>query len=50
MEIITHLINDTIEFYKWTLTIAGNAFKTSGMPESICVRYFKIREVVFISE
>lgn len=24
MEIVTHLINDTIEFYKWTLTIAGN--------------------------
>lgn len=23
MEIVTHLINDTIEFYKWTLTIAG---------------------------
>ncbi|XP_077430665.1 very long chain fatty acid elongase 4-like isoform X1 [Vanacampus margaritifer] len=22
MEIVTHLINDTIEFYKWTLTIA----------------------------
>lgn len=24
MEIVTHLINDTIELYKWTLTIAGN--------------------------
>lgn len=24
MEIVKHLINDTIEFYKWTLTIAGN--------------------------
>ena len=24
MEIVTHFINDTIEFYKWTLTIAGN--------------------------
>lgn len=23
MEIVTHFINDTIEFYKWTLTIAG---------------------------
>lgn len=23
MEIVTRLINDTIEFYKWTLTIAG---------------------------
>lgn len=26
MEILTHLINDTIEFYKWTLTIAGENF------------------------
>lgn len=50
MEIVTHLINDTIEFYKWTLTIAGNILKTSSMPESICLGYFKIREVVFISE
>lgn len=24
MEIITHLINDTVEFYKWSLTIAGD--------------------------
>lgn len=23
MEVVTHLANDTVEFYKWSLTIAG---------------------------
>lgn len=23
MEVVTHLVNDTVEFYKWSLTIAG---------------------------
>lgn len=37
MEILTHLINDTIEFYKWTLTIAG---------ENFCSRDLKITAAV----
>ena len=23
MEVVTHFVNDTVEFYKWSLTIAG---------------------------
>lgn len=26
MEAVTHLLNDTVEFYKWGLTIAGKIF------------------------
>lgn len=28
MEVVTHFVNDTVEFYKWSLTIAGMV--TSG--------------------
>lgn len=31
MEIVAHLINDTIEFYKWTLTIAGRVSQTPSV-------------------
>lgn len=34
MEIVRHLINDTIEFYRWTLTIAGKKVQTSATPAS----------------
>lgn len=34
MEIVRHLINDTIEFYRWTLTIAGKEVETSATPAS----------------
>ena len=26
MEAVTHFVNDTVEFYKWGLTIAGKIF------------------------
>lgn len=26
MEVVTHFVNDTVEFYKWGLTIAGKLF------------------------
>lgn len=26
MEVVTHFVNDTVEFYKWSLTIAGKIF------------------------
>jgi len=26
MEAVVHLVNDTLEFYKWSLTIAGKIF------------------------
>lgn len=26
MEVVTHFVNDTVEFYKWGLTIAGKTF------------------------
>ena len=42
MEIVTHLINDTIEFYKWTLTIAGNTLVFFFvLSESQCKRFQK---------
>lgn len=25
MEVVTHFLNDTVEFYKWSLTIAGES-------------------------
>lgn len=25
MEVVTHFVNDTVEFYKWSLTIAGES-------------------------
>ena len=37
MEIVTHLINDTIEFYKWGLTIAGEICQKDV---SVCVCVF----------
>lgn len=35
MEIITHLINDTVEFYKWSLTIAGDHLESSQCFNSV---------------
>lgn len=26
MEVVTHFVNDTVEFYKWSLIIAGKIF------------------------
>lgn len=32
MEVVTHFVNDTVEFYKWSLTIAGKDAAFAGCP------------------
>ncbi|MED6281461.1 Elongation of very long chain fatty acids protein 4, partial [Characodon lateralis] len=34
MEVVTHLVNDTVEFYKWSLTIADKRVENWPMMSS----------------
>lgn len=34
MEAVTHFVNDTVEFYKWGLTIAGKIFTITSFSSS----------------
>lgn len=33
MEVVTHFVNDTVEFYKWSLTIAGESSLFWGLDQ-----------------
>lgn len=35
MEVVTHFVNDTIEFYKWSLTIAGKIFTDVSLSQNL---------------
>lgn len=35
MEVVTHFVNDTVEFYKWSLTIAGKILTVTCF-DTIC--------------
>lgn len=57
MEVVTHFVNDTVEFYKWSLTIAGESSllldQVTRFPRSECVSvylFYACHHIFFANE
>lgn len=45
MDVVTHFVNDTVEFYKWSLSIAGKTYIYIFLTV-ICIRVAKEERMV----